>query len=122
MNAPINMANFAAKVCGIAPVDQPDLLGLLEHTYTTDEHLSLRCYLEHDEGVDGGGDAHPDASEKVWLVYAFAGAVDVFELVEKVPGLQAKIEAEVLASLKRKAKVSSDEAKINDYLAWMEAV
>lgn len=99
----------------------PDLSGLIVHTYTTDEHLSLRCYLEHDDAIDGGGDAHPDSKERVWLVYAFAGAVDVFELVEKVPGLQAKIEAEVLASLKRKAKLDSDEAKIGAYLKWMEA-
>jgi len=122
----MNMVAIAAQVCGIKPqfaqAAQPDLSGLIEHTYTTDEHLSLRCYLEHDEAVAGGGDAHPDTGAKVWLVYAFAGAADVFELVEMVPGLQAKIEAEALADLNGKAKDSHDEARIEAHIIRMECV
>ena len=100
MNAPFNMATFAAQVCGMA--DKPDLSGLIDHEYTLDMGLVLRCYLEHDEAITNGGDAHPDSKERVWLVYAFAGVTDVFELVEKVTGLQAKIEAEVLAKITAK--------------------
>lgn len=98
-----------------------DLSGLIDYWYTTDTGFTLRCYLEHDEAVAGGGDAHPNASEKVWLVYAFAGATDVFELVEQVPGLQAKIEAEALADLQRKAKESHAESAISRWEDRMAA-
>ena len=100
MNAPLNMVNFAAAVCGFAPANQNDLDGLVDHEYVMPCGLVLRCYLEHAEAITNGGDAHPDAKERVWLVYAFAGTVDVFELVEQAPGLQDKIEAAALKAIK----------------------
>jgi hypothetical protein len=90
-----------------------DLSDLIEYRFSTDTGFTLLCYLEHDAAIYGGGDAHPSSNEQVWLVYAFAGSTDVFELVEKVPGLQAKIEAEALADLQRKAKESHDEARMS---------
>jgi hypothetical protein len=89
-----------------------DLSDLIEYRFSTDTGFTLRCYLEHDEEVSGGGDAHPSTKERVDLRYAFAGSTDVCELVDMVPGLQAKIEAEALAAKHARDKDDRTEAAI----------
>lgn len=128
----MDMVNFAAQVCGMAQPgrdfvempDSKDFSGLIHYTHTTDNGLVLKCWLEHEDAVTGGGDAHPDTGAKVWLVYAFAGLVDVFELVEQVPGLKDKIEAEALKSMKMdqwNVEYDRGEQRAQDRADWSAA-
>ena len=104
MNAPIDMTKFAAQVCGMAQPGRdyqamqksPDLDGLFDHEYTTSSGLTLRCYLEHESGIDAT-DVSQGYKSRVYLIYAFAGVVDVAEVL--APDVVGLIETEALKAI-----------------------
>jgi len=96
----------------------PDLSGLFDYEYETSLGLCLHCHLEHEESEDGGRD-HPSTPEGINLVYAFAGLIDISEVLsEEVVGL---IEEEALANLRQQATDNRDDARIERYLDRMAA-
>jgi len=95
----------------------PDLSDLYAYEYETSTGLCLRCYLEHEPAIDGG-DAHPDEPECITLVYAYAGLIDISEVLAK--DVIDTIEEEALTDLQRKAKGSHDDASIERYLDRVE--
>ncbi|MFA5900468.1 MAG: hypothetical protein WC829_15320 [Hyphomicrobium sp.] len=95
----LKMENFAAQVCGMAPT-APDLSGLEDFEYSI-EDLNLRCYMDYYE-AENNGDVCRSAAARAYLIYAYAGTVDVYALIELAPGLKEKIEAAYLDSLIKK--------------------
>lgn len=75
----------------------PDLSDLYSYEFVTSLGLSLRCYLEH-EASENGGDDHPSTSERIDLVYAFAGLIDISEVLSD--DVKALIEEEAMESMK----------------------
>jgi len=63
--------------------------------------------------VDGGGDAHPSTKEQMVLVYAFAGLIDISEVLHD--DVKALIEEEALADLHQHQQDCRDDAAIAAY-------
>ena len=83
----------------------PSLLkGLVEYQYETDLGIFVDCYLEYEEGFDGGTGPDSDESypERITLMYALVNGVDVTELMEDGEHKQI-IEEEALAAMKTDA-------------------
>ncbi len=140
----INMTDLAASLCGMPPrfaqtscsqcgrdtgpgnsghsscathtppATQPDLRGMVDFEFTTENDLTLRCYLDY-EPAEKQTHWEPGCSESIDLVYAFAGLIDVAELLSDK--LKAKIEELALADMADKAKQAEydrAEARYND--------
>lgn len=95
----------------------PHLSGLYDYEFVTSMGLCLRCYLEYEEAKDGGDD-HPSTPESITLEYAFAGLIDVSEVLSD--DVKELIEEEALADLKKSAQDSHDDARIEAYIDRME--
>ncbi|MBP9736171.1 MAG: hypothetical protein KBD82_11105 [Rhodoferax sp.] len=79
-------------------VDPIELKGLYEHEYTH-TNLVLNCFLDYEEGFDGGTGPESDESypERITLSYALANGVDVMCLLDE--DTVSEIEAEALAAM-----------------------
>lgn len=95
----------------------PDLEGLYEHEFVTSLGLSLRCYLEHEEAEDGGRD-HPSTPESMSLLYAFAGLIDISEVLSQ--DVIDLIEEEALGDKHTSTQESHDDARIEAHIDSME--
>ena len=95
----------------------PDLSSLYSYEFETSLGLILRCYLAYEEAEDGGSD-HPSTQESVDLIYAFAGLVDVSEVLSDE--VVEMIEEEALADLQQSATDSHDDARIDAYIDSLE--
>lgn len=123
----MNMATFAAQVCGIKPrfektscsqcgrdtgpgdsghsscathgpqVTEPDFTGMYAYEYESSLGLCLRCYLDY-EPAEKATQSEPGCTASMELVYAFAGLIDISEVLSA--DVKAKIEAEALESMK----------------------
>jgi hypothetical protein len=123
MNA--KLANdLAARFCGIAPLELdeldhtptvPDVSGLYDFEYVTEDGVSLRCYLDW-EGEEPQTHDAPGCSEYIVLMYAFVGIIDIAKLLD--PALIEKIEAAALAEMTKEAEESAADTAID---AWEES-
>lgn len=95
----------------------PDLSGLYDYEFESSLGLCLRCYLEH-EPAEPQTHWEPGCSEKIELVYAFAGLIDVSEVLSD--DVKALIEEKALADLHQRAQDSCDDARIDAYIDRME--
>jgi len=130
MNTPINMAQFAAKVCGMAQpgrdfvkitkavINSDDTKGLYQYQYTGSEGLELDCYLEY-EPAERQTQWEPGCPESITLVYALHKDEDISEVLSD--DVRSTIEKEALADLHDRAKNSHDDARIEAYIDRMEA-
>jgi len=133
MNTPINMAQFAAKVCGMAQhgrdfaempkitkavINSDDTKGLYQYQYTGSEGLELDCYLEY-EPAERKTQWEPGCPESITLVYALHKDEDISEVLSD--DVRSTIETEALADLHDRAKNSHDDARIAAYTDRMEA-
>jgi hypothetical protein len=107
MNTTIDMAMFAAQVCGMkqtiqssmhvlelakkqvkkAVINSTTTKGLYQYDYTSSEGLQLDCYLEYEAGYDGGTGPNSEESwpERITLFYALHKGEDIAEVLsEKV--------------------------------------
>lgn len=104
---------FAQALRPFAPrfehTEASPLDGLYQYEHITSLGLSLRCYLEHEPAIDGG-DAHPGTKEQMALVYAFAGLIDISEVLHD--DVKALIEEEALTDLHQADTDSHDDAAI----------
>lgn len=87
----------------------PDLNDMVFYEYVTSLGLSLRCYFEH-EPAERETRWEPGCSEKLELVYAFAGLIDISEVLSD--DAKATIEEEALADMKAKDADDHTEAAI----------
>lgn len=80
------------------PIAQIELKGLVEHEYTH-TNLVLNCFLDYEEGFDGGTGSDSDESypERITLSYALANGVDALCLLDE--DTVSEIEAEALAAM-----------------------
>jgi len=105
---PLDMADFAARVCGIKPqitkamINAEDTKGFYQYDYTGSAGLQLDCYLEYEAGHDGGSGPNREESwpESITLVYALHKgediaavlSVDVVVTIEEEALLQMEID------------------------------
>ena len=79
-------------------IDPDHFKGMVEHEYTHTS-LTLNCYLEYEEGFDGGSGPNSEESypERISLCYALANGIDVLCVLGE--DLVSDIEAEALAAM-----------------------
>jgi len=120
MNEPINMAQFAAKVCGMAQpgrdfvkitkavINSDDTRGLYQYQYTGSEGLELDCYLEYEAEHDGGTgpDSEESWPESITLFYALHKGEDISEVLSD--DVRSTIETKALADMNKQAKENND--------------
>jgi len=98
ISAPIKMPNMAA--------DTSKLKGLYEYQYESAQGTFIDCYLDYEEGYDGGDPANPSSEESypesISLVYALVNGVDIAEFLEGTD-TQTLIEDEALAAMQTDA-------------------
>ena len=144
----LNMTALAAQVCGIKPrfeqthcsqcgndtgpgdsghsscathgpqAVEPDLKDMYSYEYVTSLGLSLRCYLEYEE-AEKQTNSEPGCSESIDLVYAFAGLIDISEVLHD--DVKALIEEKALSRLKAEDQDARTEAAISRHMSQMEA-
>ena len=120
MNEPINMAQFAAKVCGMAQpgrdfvkitkavINSDDTRGLYQYQFTDHEGLELDCYLEYEAKHDGGTgpDSEESWPESITLFYALHKGEDISEVLSD--DVRSTIETKALADMNKQAKENND--------------
>jgi hypothetical protein len=127
MNAQIDMEQLAAQVCGVKPRFEktscsqcgrdtgpgdaghsscathgpaavaPDLTGMYSYEYVTSLGLCLRCCLDY-EPSEKATQSEPGCTASMELVYAFAGLIDISEVLSD--DVKALIESEAMESMK----------------------
>lgn len=80
------------------PIDPIELKGLIEHKYTH-TNLTLNCFLDYEEGFDGGTGPDSDESypERITLSYALVNGFDVLCLLDE--DIVSEVEAAALAAM-----------------------
>lgn len=127
MNAPYELVNsIACAAAGIKPrtvisapiklpnmaVDTSKLKWLFEYEYETSLGLHLDCYLEYEEGYDGGND-EPSYPGSITLVYALVNGVDISEVISA--DIHSDIEDDALAQMRADADSFDEDRAIARY-------
>ena len=102
MNTPIDMAKFAAQVCGIKPIEPSNkqtpvvIGGMYQYQFTSAGDLVIDCYFDYTKETPDTRD-EPGDRESIDLCYAMVNGVDIVEVLSD--DTVALIEEEALASM-----------------------
>ena len=79
MNAPIDMASFAAQVCGMKPAKRPKSTTTFLYTI---EDIELRCEMDYEPGGGDGWD-EPRYEADATVCEAWVGTTDILALLNE---------------------------------------
>lgn len=96
----------------------PDLSSMYAYEFESDLGLCLRCYLDY-EPAEPQTQWEPGCTASMDLVYAFAGLIDISEVLHD--DVKALIEEKALSRLKAEDQDARTEAAISRHMSQMEA-